>query len=113
VNFLGGGRVFNFNSNPAGNPPMIVPVVSRNLTPDKTGKPAGLTLEEFMRVIRTGTDLKLPLIPPAPWPTPGLLQIMPWPDFRNLTDQDLRGLYEYLKAIPCVEGGPGITNPRC
>src|SRR5215831_18149286 len=113
TNFLGGGRVFMLNSNPAGAPAILVPIVARNLTPDKDGKPAGLTLEEFIFTIRTGTDLKLPAAPPAPWPTPNLLQIMPWYEFRNLTDHDLRGLYEYLRAIPCVEGGPGVPANRC
>lgn len=31
---------------------------------------------------------------------------MPWPDFQTLTDYDLRAIYEYLSAIPCVEGPP-------
>ena len=35
-----------------------------------------------------------------------LLQIMPWPAFRNMTDQDLRAIYEYLSAIPCIAGPP-------
>ena len=40
-----------------------------------------------------------------------LLQIMPWPDFQDFTEHDLRAIYEYLKAIPCVQGNyPG--EPR-
>jgi hypothetical protein len=45
-----------------------------------------------------------------------LLQVMPWPVYRNMTDRDLRAIYEYLRAIPCVEGDPGIsgaTSGRC
>jgi hypothetical protein len=30
------------------------------------------------------------------------LQVMPWPVFRNITDRDMRALYEYLRAIPSV-----------
>ncbi len=80
-NYLVGGSAFG-------------PFVSRNLRPDaNTGLPAGLTLAEFFAVIRTGVDLKD--VPPEP-----LLQVMPWPNFRNMTDLDLRAIYEYLSALP-------------
>ena len=70
------------------------PFVSRNLRPDpQTRLPAGYTLEEFRWVLRTGVDLKN--IPPEP-----LLQVMPWPSFRKLTDRDIRAIYEYLSALP-------------
>jgi hypothetical protein len=29
---------------------------------------------------------------------------MPWPGLSHLTDHDLRAIYEYLSAIPCVAG---------
>jgi mono/diheme cytochrome c family protein len=93
ANYLGGGEPFG-------------PFVSRNLTPDKNGRPAGYTFAQFEQVIRTGVDLKA--IPPAP-----LLQVMPWPSYRHATDQDLRAIYEYLSAIPCLEGGPGSPANRC
>ena len=35
-----------------------------------------------------------------------LLQIMPWPVFENMTDRDLRAIYEYLSAVPCIAGPP-------
>ncbi|HEX2340368.1 MAG TPA: hypothetical protein VHI98_07805 [Vicinamibacterales bacterium] len=70
------------------------PFVSRNLRPDPaTGLPAGLTFAEFLLTMRTGHDLKN--IPPAP-----LLQVMPWPNFRKMTDRDLAAIYEYLRALP-------------
>ena len=80
--YLAGGRSF-----PGG-------IVSRNITPDPvTGLPAGLTLEEFMTVIRTGRDPE----------NPGqLLQVMPWPEFRYMRDDDLIAIYEYLSAIPSL-----------
>jgi hypothetical protein len=74
-------------------------VISRNLTP-KDGKPAGLTLKEFLHVIRTGED------PDDPNPHPRLLQVMPWPVYQDMTDQDLRAVYEYLSAIPSIPGEP-------
>ena len=29
-----------------------------------------------------------------------ILQVMPWPTYRNMSDHDLRAVYEYLRAIP-------------
>lgn len=77
-------------------------VRSRNLTPDSQGRPAGLTLEEFIHVLRTGEDTTSPGDPPF---DNGLLQIMPWPVFGKKTDRDLTAVYEYLRAIP--------RRPRC
>jgi len=89
------------------------------LTPDKSGRPeGGATFEEFVDIIRHGTDRDQwhptcvgPLnahCVPAPFDG-SLLQIMPWPIYANMNDRDLRAIYEYLSAIPCLEGDPG--NP--
>jgi len=101
--YLGGGRDFGEYPGP-GSP---IHIISRNLTPDHTGLPiGGDTFEEFLHTIRTGQDPDL-LHPNLPPPFRGdLLQIMPWPAYRNMTDRDLRAIYEYLSAIPCVPG-PG------
>ena len=40
-----------------------------------------------------------------------LLQIMPWPFFRNMSDHDLDAIYEYLSAKPCVAGDPTLVPP--
>ncbi|MDP9160205.1 MAG: hypothetical protein M3O09_08240, partial [Acidobacteriota bacterium] len=51
--YLGGGR--DFGPFPA---PGFPNIVSRNLTPDKTGRPeGGRTFSEFVQIIRTGADL--------------------------------------------------------
>lgn len=78
------------------------PFRSRNLTPDSNGLPGGLTLEEFIHVMRTGEDTTSPFNPPFDG---GLLQVMPWPVFGKKTDRDLKAVYEYLRAIP--------SRPRC
>ncbi|MEY2411603.1 MAG: hypothetical protein QOD84_209, partial [Acidobacteriaceae bacterium] len=50
--YLGGGR--DFGPFPA---PGFPNIISRNLTPDKTGRAeGGHTFEEFVQIIRTGTD---------------------------------------------------------
>jgi len=84
-NFLAGGVHFG-------------PFVSKNLTPDpqQGNRPEGLTLDEFMTVMKTGHD-----------PDQGgqILQVMPWPVYRHMTDRDLRAVYEYLSSIPHAEPG--------
>jgi hypothetical protein len=117
--YLGGGQDFG----------PLVPgtphIVSRNLTPDNTGKPiGGRSFAEFREIIRTGVDLDH-LHPPCsasittgclPPPFDGnLLQIMPWPLFQNLTDHELRAIYEYLRTIPCIAGppAPSVLHNDC
>jgi len=110
TDYLGGG--VDFGPLVPGSPDII----SRNLTPDKTGRPeGGHTFAEFRRLIRTGVDLDhlhptcsatvtTNCLPP---PFDGeLLQIMPWPIYQSWTDHDLRAVYEYLRAIPCFAGPP-------
>jgi hypothetical protein len=98
--YLGGGQHFTLI-------PGLPDIISRNLTPDKTGRPeGGRSFEEFVQILRTGVDFDH-LHPNLPPPFDGsLLQIMPWPTFQNMTDHDLRAIYEYLSAIPCIEGPP-------
>lgn len=85
--------------------PFFIP---RNLTPDKTGRPeGGASFEEFSATMRTGID------PDHAHPQFGpFLQVMPWPAFQDMTDHDLLAMYEYLSAIPCIEGDPGLPHPR-
>ncbi len=108
--YLGGGRNFG---------PLVpgsADIISRNLTPDRTGLPeGGHTFQEFLLIMRTGLDfdhlhptcsgvLNSSCVPP---PFNGnLLQIMPWFAFQNMTNHDLRAIYEYLSAIPCIAGPP-------
>lgn len=116
--YLGGGRDFG---------PLIpgsAHIISRNLTPDSTGLPeGGATLADFIHTIRTGLDddhlhptcTGAPNAGCIPPPFDGdLLQIMPWPTLRAISDNDLRAIYEYLSAIPCVQGNyPGESPHRC
>src|SRR6267378_128944 len=115
--YLGGSR--DFGGFPAPTSPLHI--ISRNLTPDKTGLPeGGHTFAEFVQIIRTGKDFDhlhltctgMPNANCVPPPFDGdLLQIMPWPIYQHMTDHDLRAIYEYLSAIPCIEGPTDPTNP--
>lgn len=103
--FLGQPKQVNVDHYMAGGRP-FGPILSRNITPrGDNGLPAGLTLEQFLEVMRQGTDFKSP--------QPRLLQVMPWPVFQDMTDQDLRAIYEYLSAIPCIEGPAGLPPHPC
>jgi len=104
--FKGQPKVINKTAYLAGGTPLFGPFLPRNLTPDKTGLPeGGASFEEFRDIMRTGLD------PDQAHPQFGpYLQVMPWPNFQNMTDHDLRAIYEYLSAIPCREGDPGLPG---
>jgi hypothetical protein len=107
--FMGQPKVVNEAAYLAGGASLFGPIfIPRNLTPDKSGKPAGgASLEEFRDILRTGID------PDKAHPQFGpYLQVMPWPTFQSMTDRDISAIYEYLSAIPCIEGDPGLPNPR-
>lgn len=70
------------------------PFISPNITPDSEGLPAGLTFQELKRLMRTGHD------PDEPGE---VLQVMPWPVYGEMTDRDLKAVYEFLRSIPHVE----------
>jgi hypothetical protein len=121
--YLGGGRDFGELAPPPGIG--SAHIISRNLTPTpKTGLPEGdHTFEEFLTILRTGKDFDRLHPTCTGAPNPGcvpkpfdgeLLQIMPWPIQQHMTDHDIRAIYEYLKAIPCIHGNyPGEPADRC
>jgi mono/diheme cytochrome c family protein len=63
---------------------------SANLTPDSTGI-GSWTEAQFFKAIREGKykglDNTRPLLPP-----------MPWQEYRNATDEDLKAVFAYLKS---------------
>ena len=111
--YLGGGRDFGFLGPPSAS--AGAHIISRNLTPDASGLPeGGNTFDQFVTIMRTGVDPdhRHPTCAPGminsgcvPAPFDGnLLQVMPWPTLQNLSDNDLRAIYEYLSAVPCIQG---------
>ncbi len=106
AHFLAGGRCFGA-------------FMARNLTPDASHRPRGLTEAEFIQVMRTGADVSCnkprpPIYdgqsdqvcklvdPPGANVTynPKVLQTMSWPTYHSMTDRDLRAIYAYLSALP-------------
>ena len=105
----------------------------------------GHTLAEFKQILRHGTDFDhihptctaaqiteiqnggTPVcIPTGPIvfapgqsynniPDGNLLQIMPWPTFSKMSDNDIAAIYEYLSAIPCIDNNfstPPVGAPN-
>ena len=64
-----------------------------NLTPDPETGLGKWTAETFMAAIRTGRHegQGRPILPP-----------MPYPMYRNATDEDLRAVFAYLQSIPPI-----------
>ena len=74
-----------------------------NLTPDQNTGLGIWTEEMFINAIRTGRHMGVsrPINPP-----------MPWPMYRNATDEDLKSVYAYLRTIkPVVNHVPDYQPP--
>ena len=66
-----------------------------NLTPDTATGLGAWTDDVFIKTLRTGKHLGQSggrdILPP-----------MPWPDFAAATDEDLKAIFAYLKALPAI-----------
>lgn len=65
-----------------------------NLTPDQNTGMGIWTEEKFLKAMRTGKHFgaSRPIMPP-----------MPWPNLAQMTDEDLKALYAYLRSIPAIK----------
>jgi mono/diheme cytochrome c family protein len=72
-----------------------------NLTPDENTGIGSWSEETFVKTIRTGRHMGVarPILPP-----------MPWEVYRNLTDEDLKAVYAFLRTIPPVHNR--VPEPR-
>jgi len=66
---------------------------SANITSDENTGLGIWTEDMFVTAIREGKHMgtSRPILPP-----------MPWPVFRNLTDDDLKSVFAYLKTVPAI-----------
>lgn len=74
-----------------------------NLTPDQNTGLGIWTEDMFVRAIRTGKHMgtSRDILPP-----------MPWPAFRNATDEDLKSIYAFLRTLkPVVNHVPDVQPP--
>lgn len=67
---------------------------ARNLTPDMATGLGSWTEEMFIKTIRDGKHQGegRPLLPP-----------MPWPVYRQMTDEDLKATFAYLRSLPPIQ----------
>ena len=67
---------------------------SRNLTPDQATGLGSWTEEMFMNTIRRGKHQGegRNLLPP-----------MPWPNYAQATDEDLKAIFAFLQSLPAIE----------
>jgi cytochrome c553 len=75
-----------------------------NLTPDQNTGLGIWTEDMFVRAIRTGRHMgaSRPIMPP-----------MPWPVFRNASDEDLKSIFAYLRTLPPVTNHvPAYQEPQ-
>lgn len=64
-----------------------------NLTPDENTGTGIWTEEIFINTLRSGRHwgVSRPILPP-----------MPWPYFRQMTDEDLKAIWAYLRTVPPI-----------
>jgi hypothetical protein len=74
-------------------------VAGANITPDASGIPY-YDEAQFVQVIRTGYVKARKLN-----------QIMPWWHYRDLTDEDLRAMFTYLRTLKPVKHRVDNTEP--
>ena len=67
---------------------------TKNLTPDKTTGLGSWTEAMFIKALRTGKDQGegRPILPP-----------MPWPNYAQMTDDDLKAIWAFLQTLPPVQ----------
>jgi len=112
------------------------PFASKNLTPDVNGSPSsfapysvnyaegGLDWITYWAVLHNGVDIDHlfdqcgsstnATAPNGCLPAPSnavVLQVMPWPTVRQLTDSDLNAVWQYLSSIPCTTNKSNINGP--
>jgi len=70
---------------------------AKNLTPDSTTGIGKWDETTFILALRNGKDMGTGrmILPP-----------MPWQNFKNMTDEDLKAIYAYLRTIPAVHNMP-------
>jgi len=125
--YLGGGAQFHGvpGQGPRGVGPLVI--YARNLTPGCDSAPCnnplpegGHTFPEFLTIMRTGhdSDNAHPACPAsgvvgcvAPPNAANLLQVMPWPQYGNMSDDDLLAVWTYLGAIPCISHSGTVGLP--
>jgi mono/diheme cytochrome c family protein len=80
--------------------PELGSVFAPNITPDRETGIGTWTDDEIARAIQEGVDKN----------GRALFPIMPYLNFRNLTDEDLASIVVYLRSIPAVKNSMPVTR---
>jgi hypothetical protein len=75
-----------------------------NLTPDKETGIGEWSQAAFIRALRTGKHQGQP-------DGRGILPPMPWQDYKELTDADLKAVWAYLRSVPPVKNHVPLPVP--
>lgn len=67
-----------------------------NLTSDAETGIGSWTEDMFVRAIRTGKHLGVPDARP-------IMPPMPWPAYKNFSDEDLKAMFAYLQSVPPIQ----------
>ena len=73
-----------------------------NITPDEVTGIGSWTEEIFVKTIRSGKHWgqSRPILPP-----------MPWTSYANMTDEDLKAIFAYLRTVPAVANQAPASEP--
>jgi hypothetical protein len=77
-------------------------IYSANLTPDKETGIGNWSEEMFLGVFKKGLHMGAegrPVLPP-----------MPWQEYRNMTDDDLKAMFAFLKTVPAIHNP--VADPK-
>ncbi len=96
-NYLAGGTPFPNGGRPFQGSVLTAP----NLTPNSAGLPGGMTYADFKNAMQNGMISSKP---------GHILLVMPWPTYRNMYENDLVAIYQYLSAIPPAQPGGTCTG---
>jgi mono/diheme cytochrome c family protein len=80
--------------------PELGRLVAPNITPDRETGLGTWTDDEIARAIQEGVDKN----------GRALFPLMPWPNYRHLTDEDLASTVVYLRSIPAVRHAVPATK---
>jgi hypothetical protein len=75
-----------------------------NLTPDKATGIGEWSEETFIRAIRAGKHQGQPN-------GRGILPPMPWQDYKQATDEDLKAMWAYLRSLPPIKNQVPLPVP--
>ncbi len=82
--------------------PAVGSIYARNITPDKETGIGSMTDDQIARAVREGIDRD----------DHALFPVMPYENFRHLSDEDLASIVVYIRSIPAIRNKVPRTQVR-